>query len=55
MGHQKRKKNNRDKKAVYLCPHCGNEAPYYIKRDTPFRCAYCKHVFSKYERIKDIV
>lgn len=54
MSHQKKKNNNKDKKAVFLCPYCGNEAPYFIKRDTPFRCGYCKRVFYKNERIKDI-
>ena len=51
----KKNKHKQQKKAVYLCPHCGNEVPYFIKRDTPFRCACCKKVFYKYERIKELV
>ena len=54
MSHQFRKKHNK-KKIVYLCPHCGNEVPFVIKRDTPFRCSCCKRVFDKRERIKEEV
>lgn len=54
MSHQKKKKNNTGK-IVYYCPYCGNEAPYYIKRDTPFKCGYCKRAYTKEERIKEVI
>lgn len=49
------KQKNKKRVKVYLCPYCGNEVPYFIKRDTPFRCGYCKRVFTKEERIADEV
>lgn len=55
MSHQKKNNRQQKKHKVYLCPYCGNEVPYVIKRDTPFRCGYCKQVFSKHERIRDEV
>lgn len=51
MSHQK-KKRHQPKQQVFLCPYCGNEVPYWIKRDTPFRCGCCKRTFKKDERIK---
>ena len=40
------------KEKVFYCPYCGNDAPYYVKADKPWRCRFCKQVFSRDERIK---
>lgn len=55
MSRKQKKNNKQNKQVVFLCPHCGNEAPYFIKRDTPFRCAYCKQTYLREERIKEVL
>ena len=37
---------------VYYCPHCGNDAPYYMKPNAKWRCKFCKVVYSKEERVR---
>ena len=45
-------KGQRNTRYEYLCPHCGNEAPFVLKSNNPWRCQYCKQTFRKFERIK---
>lgn len=39
----------------YLCPHCGNDAPFVLKYDRTVKCFYCRNFYSKDERVKVIV
>ena len=46
-------KNKRDTKYIYICPYCGNIAPFVVRDNTrPIRCHYCKNQYNKNERIK---
>ncbi len=37
----------------YLCPNCGNDAPPYMKKDTPWRCKWCKQTYYRQDRITE--
>lgn len=37
----------------YLCPHCGNPAPYMRDPNKPIRCNFCKNLYRKHERVKE--
>ena len=40
----------------YYCPYCGNEVPasvVYSKNHEVMKCEYCKHIFPKYEIVKE--
>lgn len=50
MAGQKRKAKKTPYK--YLCPHCGNDAPFVLKYDRDVRCFYCRNYYSKDERVK---
>mgnify|MGYP007112616716 CR=1 FL=1 len=49
MAEQKKPKK---KQIKYLCPYCGNDAPFKLKFDKDVKCFYCRGVYSKDERIK---
>lgn len=40
---------------VKLCPYCGNEIEDFIKKDTDYRCRYCKQEFRLQEVIREKV
>ena len=37
----------------YLCPYCGNPAPYMRDNNKPVRCFYCHTLYKKHERVKE--
>ena len=37
----------------YLCPCCGNPAPFMRDNNKPVRCLYCKTLYKKNERVKE--
>ena len=37
----------------YLCPYCGNPAPYMRDNSKAIRCLYCKTMYKKNERIQE--
>lgn len=45
-------KKNHNNNYEYVCPHCGNEAPYILKLDTEKTCYFCKRKYTRDERIK---
>ena len=49
MAEQRKQKKYQFK---YLCPHCGNDAPFKLKYDREVKCFYCRNTYSKDERVK---
>lgn len=50
MAEQRKSKKKHPYK--YLCPHCGNDAPFMLKYDRDVKCFYCRKTYSKDERVK---
>lgn len=41
---------------LYLCPYCGNEVPYAIRKNKKFKdvkCPYCKQIFYDAEIVRE--
>lgn len=52
MGANKSKSLKRKKRATtYLCPHCGNPAPFRFYGDRPIYCNFCHRTYDKSERV----
>lgn len=46
------RKSKKRKSYKYLCPHCGNDAPFVLKYDKDVKCHYCRKTYSKDERVQ---
>jgi DNA-directed RNA polymerase subunit RPC12/RpoP len=49
------KKKKPQYKYAYVCPHCGNDAPFKLRYDRDVKCFYCHNTYSKDERVRIIL
>lgn len=52
MAEQKKPKRAKKFPYRYVCPHCGNDAPFTLKYDRDVKCFYCRKTYSKDERVR---
>lgn len=46
-----KKSDNHQGHRAFICPYCGNEAPYKLKYNRPVVCRYCKSAYNADERV----